>query len=332
MLLIYIALCSVFLLAVMADDQIPDDQGFVNLRITHENLSQSSSAKKIRNAIVLLIHKFDQSAIQELIHMVDNTLEDDYHSDFIIFHSHYPFQAEISQIRGNTSRNVDFVNVDLCLLRQPNIPNFDLYKDDPTWSKRGKWAYHQMIRFWFHDIFFLPVMQNVEYYMRIDDDSKFKAKFKNVFNIMEEKKGKNLLYVHRRHLTLNSQLSLAVYMSNVQAGEVGPHILPGIQHLGPTATKYVADAHVDIKNPKKWAEAFVSDAPQTYSTNFEVVKLDFFRSEEIKKWMDFILLEGGIYKYRWGDAPLRFATLAIFATDEQVLHRQDFQIEYCHPC
>ena len=32
-------------------------------------------------------------------------------------------------------------------------------------------------------------MKNVEYYMRIDDDSKFKGKFKNVFDIMKTKSG-----------------------------------------------------------------------------------------------------------------------------------------------
>lgn len=122
-------------------------------------------------------------------------------------------------------------------------------------------------------------------------------------------------------------------MSNHEAIEVGPSILPGIELLAVAARSYVNDNKIEPKNPAKWKKAFEqSNVPFTYSTNFEVVKVDFFRQESIRKWSEYILDNGGIYKYRWGDAPLRYVTLAIFAEEKDVIHRQEFNIDYCHPC
>ena len=147
------------------------DNNTITIPMSYDNLSQSN--KTSRNAIVMLIHKFDTMRISSSISMLDNYCQDSKQSDVIIFHHDFPFTREIDDIRGKTERFVDFVNVDVCLSRAPNIKNFDLFINNPSWYKRGKWSYHTMIRFWFHDIFHLQVMKNVEYYMRIDDDSKF---------------------------------------------------------------------------------------------------------------------------------------------------------------
>lgn len=159
----------------------------ITVPMSYDNLSKSN--KTTRNAIVMLIHKFDVDRISSSISMLDNFCQDGKGSDIIIFHHDYPFKEDMEGIRSKTSRFVDFVNVDICLSRAPNIKNFDLFNNNPSWYKRGKWSYHTMIRFWFHDIFHLQVMKNVQYYMRIDDDSKFRARFQNVFDTVKGKNG-----------------------------------------------------------------------------------------------------------------------------------------------
>lgn len=174
---------------VSSDPQIPDQNGMITVPITRDNLSQSN--KKSRNAVVLLVHKFDQGHLHNIIKMLDKNMNDHKQTDIIIFHHHYPFNKEMGELRGNTTRYIDFANVDICLSRAPNMKDgFDLFNTNPTWHKRGKWSYHSMIRFWFYDVFHLNVMKNVEYYMRIDDDSKFNDKFNDVFDIMRKRNGK----------------------------------------------------------------------------------------------------------------------------------------------
>jgi hypothetical protein len=125
---------------------------------------------------------------------------------------------------------------------------------------------------------------------------------------------------------------IAVYMANGQFREAGPDTLPGIELLKTVAHEYVEENGISPKNTIKWMTAFPDQTSFTYSTNFEVAKVEFFLREDVRKWTDHVLAHGGIYKYRWGDAPLRFVTLAIFATEKEVLHRNDYHISYCHPC
>ncbi|CAF1338512.1 unnamed protein product [Adineta steineri] len=40
----------------------------------------------------------------------------------------------------------------------------------------------------------------------------------------------------------------------------------------------------------------------------------------------------GIFKYQWGDAILRYVTIALFAEEQQVLHRSQYNLSYCHKC
>jgi hypothetical protein len=163
--------------------------GTIRLPLTYDNLSQSNKTR--RNAVVLLIHKYDEHKLKSIVQMLDATMRDNFESDMIIFHHDYPVIREIEELRNHTKRYIDFVNVDICLSRAPNINDFDLFKNDPNWFKRGKWSYHTMIRFWFSDIFHLNVMKNVNFYMRIDDDSKFRATFPDVFKITAEREGKS---------------------------------------------------------------------------------------------------------------------------------------------
>lgn len=60
--------------------------------------------------------------------------------------------------------------------------------------------------------------------------------------------------------------------------------------------------------------------------------MEFFLRPEVLKWTAALMKTGGIYKYRWGDAGLRYVTLAVFASEHEVLHRMKLDIKYCHPC
>lgn len=149
----------------------------------------SNSTKVRRNAITLLIHTVHVKVISRIISMLDDKLLDNQDSDVIIFHNGYPHYTDMIEIRSKTNRFIDFVNIDNIFNRLPDFDGFDPYTTDPTWYKRGKWSYHNMIRFWFSDVFHLNVMKNVDFFLRIDDDSGFSQKFKSVFVTIKERHG-----------------------------------------------------------------------------------------------------------------------------------------------
>ena len=59
---------------------------------------------------------------------------------------------------------------------------------------------------------------------------------------------------------------------------------------------------------------------------------DFCNNCKWLKYRIFFYSNGGIFKYRWGDAVLRYLVLAIFAEDDQIINRNSTNIMYCHPC
>lgn len=124
----------------------------------------------------------DKDIILHQLDMFDTYFLDSGETDFVIFHEGYPHKREMVAIREATTRNVDFVNVDAVFTRIPE--GLDPYDDQPNWTKRGKWRYQQMIRFMAEDVFKFPVMDNVDYFMRIDIDSCFQKPFHNLFSKM----------------------------------------------------------------------------------------------------------------------------------------------------
>ena len=56
---------------------------------------------------------------------------------------------------------------------------------------------------------------------------------------------------------------------------------------------------------------------------------EFFTKPEIINLSNQVVNSLGIYYHRWGDAPLRYMTLAMFANRSQVLKRS---FDYQHPC
>lgn len=78
---------------------------------------------------------------------------------------------------------------------------------------------------------------------------------------------------------------------------------------------------------------FADDTALLFYNNFEVAHVPFFFRPEVRHWTAAVMDSGGIYKYRWGDAVLRYLTLALFAEPNQIMHaRKDVELPYCHPC
>lgn len=227
----------------------------------------------------------------------------------MLFHTGFPFASEIAQIMSATRRRVIFRNVDREFASFPN--GFDPYTNEPTFWKRGKWNYHHMIRFWFKLIFDIEEMKNFDYVMRLDTDSRLIGKWANVFDLMKVKD--------------------IVYIANDEQIEF-EKVLPGTLELQTFFTDYTTKKKLIPQDPSKISAAFMKNGIRTYYNNFELFRTTFFRQAIVQDWINAVDASHGIYKYRWGDAILRYLTLALFAKDHQVIHRNQLNLPYCHPC
>jgi hypothetical protein len=109
-------------------------------------------------------------------------------------------------------------------------------------------------------------------------------------------------------------------------------LLPGTNLLELVVKDYVQTRSIQPKDPLKYLTAFEMSSVNTYSNNFEIVSIEFFRSPEVTSLISHVEASLGIFRYRWGDSALRYLSLALFASEDQILFKKNFNIAYRHPC
>ena len=118
----------------------------------------------------------------------------------------------------------------------------------------------------------------------------------------------------------------AVYYANEVQSEV-----PSMTYkLEETAREYVASHRIIPPDTAFWQSFFNQNGTvKLFYNNFEVCDVDFFLRKEVQEMSEWFIESQGIYRHRWGDAPLRYMTLAMFADPSQVLAKH---FAYRHPC
>lgn len=321
LIFIFTLTLSMFVMEIVTQNEFKSNDYLIEFprSQTPTTMTLSRQATK-RNAIFLLIPIVEiNSDFEKFIRRLD-TLKNDDTSDIIFFHHSYPTNNDILTIRGWSPRTIDFVNIDAVFNRVDN--NLDPYFTTPSWSKRKKWSYQNMIRFWFYDVFHFEILQNIEYFLRLDDDSELTKCDVNIFEAMKSKK--------------------AVYFRNHLDKELESQIVPKLSLLQSMMNQFIIDYHIvpynqtNIKNAFFYTDSDNNDqkvfSVVSIYNNFEVSKMEFFQNPLVIKWSKVILESNNIYYYRWGDAVLRYLTLILFAKDEEVLCIDDYSgiIDYTH--
>jgi hypothetical protein len=239
--------------------------------------------------------------------LLDVSFADNFSTTLLIMHSNYLSENSLKRLVNNIKRPILFLKVSSIFNMFPE--NFDSCRTKSNWQIRGKWNYQLMIRFWFKIIFELPQLQEYKYIMRLDDDSQIMNTWFNIFDEMRIKR--------------------AVYFANDVIIEEERR-LPGTMKFKQVTLEYQKQNNITVKQPEMLQKAFGDDYILSYSNNFEVMQIEFFRRSNVRHWIETIDRTHGIFKYRWGDAILRYITMALFAEQHEVLHRSQYNLSYCH--
>jgi hypothetical protein len=269
--------------------------------------------------------------LRERVLQLDERLDDNSSTNVIIFHTGYPFRADLLPIIEGSRRQVEFVNIDHIFYKFS--PGFNPHIKDPHWTQRGKWNYHHMCYFWFKQVFQLKILQRYRYMMRLDDDSQIQGQFQfliikkiisSFFLISSSGKWPNVFDLMIKHQ--------ALYMANQREVDY-EYVLPGVTRIRNLTVDYIMKKNLTVRNPDMFADVFnkTLEIPN-YWNNIEVVDLTFMQRNDVMDFIKTIDESQGIFLYRWGDAPLRYITLALFTNTTQVLHRPKLGLGYCHPC
>ena len=156
-------------------------------------------------------------------------------------------------------------------------------------------------------MFDLPLVANgLRYYMRLDSDSQVvcNADTPDPFETLAARKavyGYNSIRVDHPMYVVNMTRFMYEYAADPDAAQdvVGP------------SERFVPFSDAPEKTP------FFCPV-QLFYNNFEVVDVRWFSRQVVRRFAARVDASDMIYKHRWGDAPLRFVTLNLFATTAQV--------------
>lgn len=167
-----------------------------------------TAPRRWRHVITCLAPAIDEQLCKRIAE-IDEGLRDNGTADIVIFHGDFPDKDTATSLKKSTTRRLEMVHVESLFWEFPK--GFDPYLENPNARKRTKWGYQQvnnelascrriskhtikptittlqnvqMIKFFYRDIFRLPMFKDVKYIMRVDDDSCFPSGLPDVFQVM----------------------------------------------------------------------------------------------------------------------------------------------------
>ncbi|QHS71759.1 putative mannosyltransferase [Saccharomyces paradoxus] len=292
-----------------------------------DNLVRSGDplSGKAKGTILSLVRNVDLDGIISSIQQ----LEEEYNKNF-----GYPytflndeeftdeFKDKIKSILPN-DRLIEFGTIDPNDWNMPD--NIDRERYDREMDKLGEekiqyaevQSYHNMCRFYSKEFYHHPLLSKYRYVWRLEPKVNFYCKIKyDVFQFMSMN---DKIYGFVLNLYDSPQTIRTLWTSTMDFVEEHPNYLNANGAFG-----WLKD---NSQNPDNY------DYTQGYSTchfwtNFEIVDLEFLRSEPYEQYMQYLEEKGGFYYERWGDAPVRSLALALFADKSRIHWFRD--IGYYH--
>lgn len=221
----------------------------------------------------------------------------------LIFNEGDLSKENIEDIVASTDRPIGFPKVNFNSFPE----GFDPDQEKASFPVRGreKWGYMQMIRFWTTMIWKHPAVQHFDTVMRIDSDSCFKEVNDYLPNFMYDG-----LYYHSQYVGVEPN--------------AGVEYIDGILDFAKNYMETKQQPN-QARNDLLWHYTqsvweFQKTLP-LFRTNFELVKRDFMQRRDVAQFNEALTEEEpfGVLRKRWGDAVLRFITMAVFENADRIM-------------
>lgn len=254
------------------------------------------NGKKLDAVILYLSRRQDIQNLKKSLKLLYKFFNKKFKYPVLIFHDDFTKQEENSLLKIN--KNIKFENVEFKI-----PPWIDQNKSFKTDFSMG---YRHMCRFFSGELYKNDAIKNYDWYWRLDSDSFIHSDINyDIFNFMDKK---GFIYGY--------------------LGQVLKDIPNAVEGLWDLTKRYIQIHNIKPKFLQKYLDNNGSWDRSLYYTNFEVSKLDFWRSDEYMKYYNYIDQNGGIYYNRWGDHVIHFLALSIFIDENKIYCFKD--IDYSH--
>lgn len=194
----------------------------------------------------------------------------------------------------------------------------------PYWRNE---KYRMMCRWW--TVLFQKYAKNYDYVMRLDDDSFIEEPIhRDMFQSMKQggfAYASNIIHndcamcsygmkeFFEKQFPEKKQLMNELFVaSKIPMRAIQCHTFRSVMTI-----------NGDLKDPAP--EEITSWSPIIYYNNFFVMDMNFWRQEKVQSLVQSIDIQGSIFYYRWGDAPLHTLIVSLVAGPEKI---ERFKFKY----
>ncbi|KAJ1943850.1 alpha 1,2-mannosyltransferase 2.4.1 [Kickxella alabastrina] len=173
----------------------------------------------------------------------------------------------------------------------------------------GSFSYREMCRFQSGFIHKHPLLQNLDYYWRIEPGVEYFCDI--LYDPFKYMRDNNLIYGFTITPTESAPTVETLWKTTREWMLENPHLLPDKSFI-----------HWVVNERAKYTLCH-------FWSNFEIVDLSFYRSEAYESYFQHLDRAGGFFYERWGDAPVHSMAASILLKKEQIHWFED--IGYHHP-
>jgi hypothetical protein len=167
-------------------------------------------------------------------------------------------------------------------------------------------GYGNMISFFLRGVFDHPAIRSLDYILRFDTDAYLEAEVQA--DLFKEMRERDALYAWKRKM--------------FDAATVTKGLVTFAKEYLGTSGRAPEDAAVLLLDE-------TGDAPMYYN-NFEIVSVPFMLSAPVQAFVEAIMASDRVYTQRWGDAPIRYLQVHMFAGLRRTWQVPKCFISYCH--
>jgi len=230
-------------------------------------------------------------------------------------------QEIIQSVRESCRSLISFKEIDENDFVVPSHINMEKLKEIVAIQPVPYWRsirYRQMCYFWVKH--FIKYTEGFDYVMRLDDDSLIEENIQK--DIFETMVNKNLVYVSN---ILHVDCGLCNYGMKDMFKQLFPDKLETIDKGFFVDSKLSDNNEVfskfkkvyEIVNDKSYTQTeFKTEMPLMYYNNFFATSTEFWKQENVKELINKIDENGGIFYYRYGDAPIQTLLVTLLSPDK----------------
>lgn len=177
----------------------------------------------------------------------------------------------------------------------------------------GSKSYRNMCRFNSGYFFRQNILNEYDYYFRVEPDVEYFCDFPyDPFKIMRENKKKYgfVISLHEYEDTITTLWDVVEDYIEENSADID---------MNTNSYRFLTDNSVIGKYSP------IVDSNTDYNlchfwSNFEIGDLNFFRSDEYKRFFEFLDSRGGFYYERWGDAPVHSIGVSLLLDRDEIIH------------